>query len=74
MRSVTRFQFTLCWVAFFCPAGNLRGSLHTQTTVTVVPRWSIVSLDWLENVRMDARIDSVPLLTIEWCELVTLCL
>ena len=40
---ITRFQFRLCWVAFFGPAGYLRGSLHTQTVVTVVPRWPIVS-------------------------------
>ena len=42
--AVTKFQFMLCWVAFFCPASYLHGSLHTKTVVTVVPRWSNISL------------------------------
>ncbi|KAK2151411.1 hypothetical protein LSH36_364g02005, partial [Paralvinella palmiformis] len=36
--------------------------------------YSICICSWLENVRVDARIDSIPLLTIAWCESVTLCL
>ncbi|KAK2152962.1 hypothetical protein LSH36_313g02028 [Paralvinella palmiformis] len=36
--------------------------------------YSMCICSWLENVRVDARIDSIPLLTIAWCVSVTLCL
>ncbi|KAK2145703.1 hypothetical protein LSH36_662g03019 [Paralvinella palmiformis] len=37
-------------------------------------KYSMYICSWLENVRVDARIDSIPLLTIAWCESVTLSL
>ncbi|KAK2165505.1 hypothetical protein LSH36_49g05003 [Paralvinella palmiformis] len=34
--------------------------------------YSMRICSWLENVRVDARVNSIPLLTIAWCESVTL--
>ncbi|KAK2160753.1 hypothetical protein LSH36_127g07033 [Paralvinella palmiformis] len=41
--------------------------------IVTFAEYSMCICSWLENVRVDARIDSIPVLTIAWCELVTLC-
>ena len=50
------------------------GFLYFSRMIVKFAECSMCICSGLENVRVDARIDSIPLLTIAWCESVTLSL